>query len=179
MEKHFREDSGPISNMADWAMPQEIVSHWPHMKLLWSQKDRELEFHGALKDCMTDILPGDEVTGRSLLFFNRQRLLISTKENYLTGDLVSMIFLQSRWKETLRIIIAFLKLFHTNLKVAFKKKNDLRHLHHQKVAIQWLPGGWVLKNPPAKALDMCSIPGKIPHAAEQLSLWITTTKPVL
>ena len=45
-----------------------------------------------------------------------------------------------------------------------------------------LPGGAVVKNPPANAEDMSSIPGlgtKIPHATEQLSPGIPTTEPVL
>ena len=43
------------------------------------------------------------------------------------------------------------------------------------------PGGAVVKNPPANAGDMGSSPGpgKIPHAAEQLSLCATTTEPAL
>ena len=43
------------------------------------------------------------------------------------------------------------------------------------------PGGAVVKNPPANAGDMGSIPGprKILHAAEQLSPSTTTTEPVL
>ena len=43
------------------------------------------------------------------------------------------------------------------------------------------PGGAVVKNPPANAGDMGSDPwsGKIPHAAEQLSPFATTTEPVL
>ena len=43
------------------------------------------------------------------------------------------------------------------------------------------PGGSVVKNPPASAGDTGSIPdsGKIPHAAEQLSPWATTTGSVL
>ena len=45
-------------------------------------------------------------------------------------------------------------------------------------AKQDLPGGPVVKNPPAKAGDMVSDPwpGKIPHAMEQLSLWAAATK---
>ena len=42
------------------------------------------------------------------------------------------------------------------------------------------PGGAVVKNPPANAghgFDPCS--GKIPHAAEQLSPYATTTEPAL
>ena len=41
------------------------------------------------------------------------------------------------------------------------------------------PGGSVVKNPPAKAGDMDSIPGpgtKIPHVSEQLNLCTTTAK---
>ena len=41
------------------------------------------------------------------------------------------------------------------------------------------PGGAVVKNTPANAEDMGSIPGKIPHAMEQLSLCATTTEPVV
>ena len=44
------------------------------------------------------------------------------------------------------------------------------------------PGGWVIKNPPTNAEDRGSVPSlgtKIPHAAEQLSLWATATEPVL
>ena len=44
------------------------------------------------------------------------------------------------------------------------------------------PRGPVVKNPPANAEDMSSIPGlgtKIPHATEQLSPGIPTTEPVL
>ena len=41
------------------------------------------------------------------------------------------------------------------------------------------PGGPVVKNLPAKAGDMGSIPGKIPHMEEQPSLCTTTTEPVL
>ena len=44
-----------------------------------------------------------------------------------------------------------------------------------------LPGGTVVKNPPANAGDTGSIPGlgKIPHATEQLNPCATTTEPVL
>ena len=43
------------------------------------------------------------------------------------------------------------------------------------------PGGTVLKNLPANAGDMGSIPwsGKIPHAVEQQSSCATTTEPAL
>ena len=43
-----------------------------------------------------------------------------------------------------------------------------------------LPGGSVVKNPPANAGHTGSIPGpgKIPHATEQLSPRVTTTEPV-
>ena len=41
-----------------------------------------------------------------------------------------------------------------------------------------VPGGSVVKNLPANAGDMGSIPG-VPHAAEQLSLCIITIEPVL
>ena len=44
------------------------------------------------------------------------------------------------------------------------------------------PGGAVVKNPPANAGDKGSIEpwsGKIPHAAEQLSLCATTNEPEL
>ena len=43
------------------------------------------------------------------------------------------------------------------------------------------PRGTVVKNPPANAGDMGSIPwsGKIPHAAEQLSLCATASEPAL
>ena len=44
-----------------------------------------------------------------------------------------------------------------------------------------LPGGAVVKNPPANAGDTGSDPwsGKIPHAAKQLSPCATTTEPAL
>ena len=42
-----------------------------------------------------------------------------------------------------------------------------------------IPGGPVVKNLPAKAGDVGSIPGKIPHMEEQPSLCTTTTEPVL
>ena len=44
-----------------------------------------------------------------------------------------------------------------------------------------LPGGTVVKNPPASAGETGSSPGpgKIPHAAEQRSPCATTTEPVL
>ena len=47
--------------------------------------------------------------------------------------------------------------------------------------MQDFPGGAVVKNPPANAGDTGSSPGpgKIPHAAEQLSLGATTTEPAL
>ena len=43
------------------------------------------------------------------------------------------------------------------------------------------PGGTVVKNPPANSRGHRFKPwsGKIPHAAEQLSLCATTTEPVL
>ena len=38
----------------------------------------------------------------------------------------------------------------------------------------------MVKNLPANAEDMCSVPGlEGPHAADQLSWWATTTEPVL
>ena len=47
--------------------------------------------------------------------------------------------------------------------------------------MQGFPGGTVVKNPPANAEDIGFEPwsGKIPHAAEQLSPYATTTEPVL
>ena len=49
-------------------------------------------------------------------------------------------------------------------------------------AKQWgVPGGAVVKKPPANAGDTGSSPGpgRFPHAAEQLSLCATTTEPAL
>ena len=42
-----------------------------------------------------------------------------------------------------------------------------------------IPGGPVVKNLPAKAGDVGSVPGKIPRMEEQPSLCATTTEPVL
>ena len=50
-----------------------------------------------------------------------------------------------------------------------------------KIIFEVFPGGPVVKNPPANAGDMGSIPSwrtKIPHAIEQLSLSTSTTEPV-
>ena len=50
-----------------------------------------------------------------------------------------------------------------------------------KMLSQGVPGGSVVKHPPAKAGDLGSISwsGKIPHATWQLSLGATTTESVL
>ena len=70
---------------------------------------------------------------------------------------------------------------------------NLVNIHHHTVTIFFLvmrtfkihswdfPGGAVVGNPPANAGDTRFKPwsGKIPHAAEQLSLCATTTEPVL
>ena len=58
---------------------------------------------------------------------------------------------------------------------------DLKHYFDIKTYKRDFPGGTVVKNPPANAGDTGSIPwsGKIPHAAEQLSLCATTTEPAL
>ena len=50
---------------------------------------------------------------------------------------------------------------------------------HQVVYIRDFPGGLVVKNPPSNAGDRGSIPGggnKIPRAAGQLSLLVTTSE---
>ena len=45
---------------------------------------------------------------------------------------------------------------------------------------RYFPGGAMVENPPANAGDTGSSPwGRIPHAAEQLSLCVTTTEPAL
>ena len=53
----------------------------------------------------------------------------------------------------------------------------LEYISHAKTNSDF-PGGPVVKNPPANA-GFGSWSGKIPHAAEQLSLCATTTEPAL
>ena len=59
-----------------------------------------------------------------------------------------------------------------------QRKSKSKRLRNEK---EGFPGSVVIKNPPANAGDLGSIPylGTIPHAMEQLSLWATTREPVL
>ena len=52
---------------------------------------------------------------------------------------------------------------------------------HDKNWLEDFAGGTVVKNPPANAGDMGSIPGlgRFPHATEQLSPCTITTEPAL
>ena len=58
-------------------------------------------------------------------------------------------------------------------------KNIKRYFFRLRKKYRGFPGGAVVENLPANAGDAGSSPacGKIPHAAEQLSPWATTTEP--
>ena len=43
--------------------------------------------------------------------------------------------------------------------------------------MEGFPGGTVVKNPPARGHGFEPWSGRIPHAAEQLGPWATTTEP--
>lgn len=110
-----REDSGSTANKVFWVLSQEISSQWwPVMNPPWPQKDKALEPQGAqLYNC--DVLPGSKaVQGSSLPAFpsltirgswsSPKRTTLSV--NDLNGS-VSMIFLESCWKEECKITIPF------------------------------------------------------------------------
>ena len=53
---------------------------------------------------------------------------------------------------------------------------QFKHILYKRNTLGF-PGGAVVENLPANAGDTGSSPGKIPHAAEQLGPWATTTEP--
>ena len=61
----------------------------------------------------------------------------------------------------------------------FKEHLQKERAKKKRQKLGGFPGGAVVKNLPAKAGDMGLSPGKIPHAAEQLSPCATTTEPAL